>query len=106
MKIVLDQGTPAPLRRHLTGHSMATLAELGWSSLENGKLLAAAESAGFNLLISTDQNLKYQQNLSGRSLAILVLLTTSWPRIRRDVHLVIDAVNTIGPGAYMEVDFP
>jgi hypothetical protein len=82
------------------------LAELGWSALENGNLLAAAESAGFNLLISTDQHLKHQQNLSGRTLAVLVLQTTSWPRIRRDVHLVVDAVNVIGPGGYMEVGFP
>jgi hypothetical protein len=106
MKIVFDQGTPAPLRRHLAGHSVTTLAELGWSALENGNLLAAAESAGFNLLISTDQHLKHQQNLSGRTLAVLVLQTTSYPRIRRDVHLVLDAVDVIGPGGYMEVGFP
>lgn len=106
MKIVFDQGTPAPLRRHLTGHSVATLAELGWSTLKNGELLAAAESAGFNLLVSTDQSLKHQQNLGGRSLAILVLLTTNWPRIQRNVHLVVDAVNAIGPGGYAEVAFP
>ncbi len=72
MRILLDQGTPAPLRDALGGHSVETAYELGWSKLSNGELLAAAEAAAFGLLITTDQNLRYQQNLSGRRLAILV----------------------------------
>jgi hypothetical protein len=76
MRIVFDQGTPAPLRRALTGHAVATAFELGWSGLANGDLLREAE-AQFDLLITTDQSLRYQQNLAGRRLAILVLPTTS-----------------------------
>ena len=76
MKILFDQGTPAPLRDHLTGHIVQTAFELGWSNLENGALLAAAEDS-FDLLITTDQQLRYQQNLTGRKLSVLVLMTTS-----------------------------
>ena len=78
MRILFDQGTPVPLRDHLVGHVIETAFELGWSTLENGALLAAAEDS-FNLLITTDQKLRYQQNLAGRNLSILVLMSTSWP---------------------------
>ena len=64
MNILLDQGTPAPLRRYLPGHTVATTYEQGWASLANGRLLDAAEQAGYDLLITTDQNLRYQQNFA------------------------------------------
>src|SRR5256885_17062284 len=81
MKIIFDQGTPAPLRNALSGHSVSSAFALGWSSLANGDLLQQAEGQ-FDLLITTDQNLRYQQNLTGSKLAILVLPTTSWPEIK------------------------
>lgn len=65
MKIVFDQGTPAPLRHQLLGHDVSTAGEMGWSALSNGDLLSAAGEA-FDLLVTTDQNLRYQQNLAGR----------------------------------------
>jgi len=77
MKILFDQGTPVPLRRHLPGHSVMTAFEQGWGSLANGELLDAAERAGFELLVTTDQNLQYQQNLTARRIAIVVLRSTS-----------------------------
>lgn len=80
MRILFDQGTPAPLRDHLPGHSVATAYEKGWSALQNGELLAKAEAA-FDVLVTTDRNLHHQQNLAGRKIAILVLPTTSWPRL-------------------------
>jgi hypothetical protein len=82
MKILFDQGTPAPLRHALAGHIVITAFEQGWSNLENGDLIREAEAAGFQVLITTDQNIRYQQNLRDRTLAILVLPTTSWPKIR------------------------
>lgn len=103
MRILFDQGVPAPLRRHLTGHEVQTAHERGWSDLSNGDLLKAAEDAGYQLLITTDQNLVYQQNLRGRQIAIIVLLSTSWPRISRRVDEIARIVNAIGPGAYAEV---
>jgi hypothetical protein len=102
MRIVFDQGTPAPLRRALLGHVVATAFELRWFDLANGALLQHAE-AQFDLLITTDQNLHYQQNLSGRRLAILVLPTTSWPEISQHEAEVLTAVNTIQAGEYREL---
>jgi hypothetical protein len=102
MRIVFDQGTPAPLRRALAGHTVATAFELGWSDLANGDLLRQAE-AQFELLITTDQNLHYQQSLAGRRIAILVLPTTSWPEISQHEAEVLTAVNTIQPGEYREL---
>ncbi len=102
MRILFDQGTPLPLRDHLASHTVTTAFELGWSNLKNGELLAAAETS-FDLFITTDQQLRYQQNLSGRKLAILVLLTTSWPRIRTFIPDIQEAVERIQPGDYQEV---
>ena len=80
MKILFDHGTPVPLRRSLPGHEISTAYEMGWAELQNGDLLTAAEK-DFQAFITTDKNLRYQQNLAGRRLAILVLPTTSWPHI-------------------------
>ena len=103
MKVLFDQGTPAPLRRALVGHSVETAYEQGWSSLQNGELIAAAEAAGFEVFVTTDKNLKYQQNLATRALSIVVLLTTSWPRIQNSLPAVLAAVESAVPGGYVEV---
>lgn len=103
MKILFDQGTPVPLRRYLPQHSVETAAERGWSALENGELLATAENTGFDLLVTTDQNLRYQQNLSNRKIGIIVLKTTSWPRIERKVDTVIAEITSLPLGGYVEV---
>jgi hypothetical protein len=81
MRVLFDHGTPVPLRRALGHHVVSTAYELGWMELDNGALLKAAE-AQFDALVTTDRNLRYQQNLIGRRLAILVLPTTSWPMIQ------------------------
>lgn len=103
MKFSFDQGVPVPRRRHLPGHTVTTAHEQGWSNLTNGRLLNAAGQAGYQLLLTTDQNLRYQQNLADRQLAILVLRSTSWPRIQRRVEEICQAVEAITPGAYVEV---
>jgi hypothetical protein len=102
MRILFDQGTPVPVRSFLVGHSVSTAYELGWSELKNGELLAAAERR-FDLFVTTDQNLRYQQNLAGRNLAILVLPTTSWPKLRTVGGLISTAVGNMKPGAYIEL---
>jgi len=104
MKILFDHGTPAPLRRHLAGHEVATAYEMGWAKLSNGDLLAAAEIT-FAAFLTTDQNLRYQQNLAGRRLAILVLPTTSWPKIQKHTDQVIAGVNALKPGDFIELRF-
>lgn len=103
MKILFDQGTPAPLRRLLHGHAVTTAYECGWASFSNGDLLDAAEQAGFDVLVTTDQNLRHQQNLTGRRLAIVVIRSTSWPRIRTRVADIQAVLDTMTPGAYHEI---
>jgi hypothetical protein len=105
MRILFDQGTPLPLRRCLGDHTVSTAFELGWSNLENGELLRAAEGR-FDLLVTTDQNLRYQQNLTGRLLAILVLPTTNWLEIRRHEAEVVLAVESMKSGEYRELRWP
>jgi len=104
MRILFDQGTPVPLRRELAGHEVVTVDEMGWSTLKDGKLLRAAET-DFDAFITTDRNLRYQQNLAGRRLAILVLPTTSWPKIKVHAAEVAATVNELLPGEYRELTF-
>lgn len=106
MRVLFDQGTPVPLRKHLSAHQVTTTFELGWSHLKNGELLQRAEEDGFSVLVTTDQNLRYQQNLTGRKIAVVVLTTTSWPRIERAVASVAKAVDSATPGSYVEVPIP
>jgi predicted nuclease of predicted toxin-antitoxin system len=102
MKILFDQGTPVPLRAHLVSHTVDTVYERGWASLGNSELLQAAEEADYDLLVTTDQNLKYQQDLRGRKLAVLVLLSTSWPRMRAHVQAIGELIATMQIGDYKE----
>jgi hypothetical protein len=104
MRILFDQGAPAPLRHALPGHSVSTAYEMGWTELDNGALLTAAE-ASFDALVTTDGNLPYQQNLGGRSLAILILPTTSWPKIRAHSAQIVAAVKALRPGDVVELRF-
>ena len=103
MRILFEQGAPAPLRWHLAGHVVDTAFERGWSNLSNGALLERAEADGHQLLVTTDQNLRHQQNLADRQLAIVVLLAASWPRIQQHVDDIRAAVDRIGPGMYIDV---
>jgi hypothetical protein len=104
--ILFDQGTPVPLAKYLSAHAVSTAYELGWASLENGQLIAQAQNDGFEILITTDQNLRYQQNLKSRSIGILVLSTTSWPRIQAVLPQVTHAIENFVAGSYVEVDVP
>ena len=106
MRILFDQGTPVPLRRSLSGHDVATAYELGWSTVTNGDLIRLAEQEGYELLITTDTNLRYQQNLKDRNLAILVLTTTSWPRIHQVTDRIEATIALIETGGYEELSIP
>ena len=106
MLILFDNGTPAPLRHALPGHTVVEAIERGWDRLVNGELIAAAEEAGFDLLITTDKNIRYQQNLTNRKIAFVVLGNQQWPTLRRYVDRVATAVNEATPGSYSEVDIP
>src|SRR5690349_5760891 len=106
MLILFDQGTPVPIRSFLQGHTVKTAAQQGWSMLTNGRLLDAAEAAGFQLLLTTDKNLLYQQNLQGRKIAVMVIGNGQWPDLQPHVQKVVDAVNIAEPGSYVVVEIP
>ena len=106
MKVLFDHCTPVPLRRHLTGHSIDTAYELGWETRRNGVLLDLAEVHGYEILLTTDQSIRYQQNILGRQIGILLLLSNSWPRIQLRIELVQDALDNMHPGDFREVPIP
>ena len=103
MKLLFDQGTPAPLRDRLSVHLVDTLTEKGWSDKDNGELLDLAEHDGYDVLVTTDQSLRYQQNLEGRRIGIVVLLSSNWPAIRRRVKEIAEAIAAVQPGEVVEV---
>jgi len=106
MLILFDQGTPLPLRSFLIGHSVKTAAQQGWSTLSSGDLLRAAEAEGFDVLLTTDKNLAYQQSLKDRRVAIVVLGNPQWPVARLHVQSIAAAVNAVTSGSYVEVEIP
>ena len=104
MLLLFNNGTPRTLARYLIAHHTVTEARTrGWEQLGNSELLDAAEAAGFDVLVSTDKNLRYQQNLTGRKLAIVVLGKGRWSLIRLHVAAIVAAVNVATPGSYSEV---
>jgi hypothetical protein len=106
MLILFDNGVPAPLRYALKGHVVVEAIERGWDRLLNGELISIAEAEGFDILLTTDKNIRYQQNLKDRRIAFVVLGNQQWPVLRRYSEEVLAAVNTATPGSYTEVDTP
>ena len=103
MRILFDNGTPRQLRRHLFGHEVETARQRGWETLVNGVLLTRAEEAGFQVLLTTDQSIRYQQNMSNRRVAVVVLMNTAWPRVSRRTEEIRAALEGIQPGELREV---
>ena len=103
MRILFDQGTPRPLRNFLPEHTVDTPGPRGWAALSNGELLDIAEEEGYEVLITTDQSMRYQQNLDDRRLAVIVLRSGSWPYARSKIEEIRVAVVTTQPGELQEV---
>src|SRR5579863_2135476 len=106
MRILFDHSTPAPLASYLTGHNVTKAKDRGWDRLANGDLLAEAERAGFDLLLTADNNMRYQQNLTGRRIALVVLSTPQWPRVQLHVAEIAAVLSSIRPGSYVEIEIP
>lgn len=106
MKVFFDHNIPRKLRRVLKGHYVAIAAEMGWDTLENGELLRAAEDAGFEIFVTADKDLSYQQNLAGKTLALVVLGTNNWKIIQRNTEVVVRAVNAATTGSFDFVTIP
>jgi hypothetical protein len=105
LRILFDQNAPRQIGTNLTGHDVRTALQMGWDTIANGQLIDAAEKAGFDVFITADQNLRYQQRLTGRRLALIVLTTNHWDIIRPDVGKIVAAVEAIEPGDYVTIAF-
>jgi hypothetical protein len=104
MRVLFDQGTPTALSDFLVGHIIRTARQERWETLSNGDLLQAAEAAGFDVLLTTDTNLAYQQNLKERKIAIVVLSRNRWRTVQRVVRKITAAVNDATPGSYTLIE--
>ena len=106
MLVLFDQGTPVPIARFLVGHTVRTTRQQGWDMHANGELLRVAEESGFDVLVTNDKNLIYQQNLKERKIAIVVLGRNRWSIVKRVVPQIVAAVDAALPGSYTVVDVP
>lgn len=106
MRVLFDQGVPRGLAAALLGHEVTEARKRGWEKISNGELLKLAEDAGFDLLLTTDKNVRYQQNLAGRRISIVVLGNPTWRLVRQHLERIVAALNTTLPGSYTEVDIP
>ena len=106
MRVLFDNGTPRGIASALHGHDVEEARSRGWDTLQNGELLDAAEAAGFDVFVTTDRNLQYQQNLTLRKIAIVILGKGRWRLIKKRLPDVVAAVNAAAPGSFAEVDIP
>lgn len=105
MKVLFDHNVPKKLRSLLPGHSVLTSRELGWDEFKNGDLLAAAEAKGFEVLVTGDKNMRYQQNLQGRKLALVILPITNWKALRLHPASIVAAVDRSIPGSFEQLEW-
>ena len=106
MRILFDQGVPRGLTAFLRHHDVTEARKLKWERISNGELLKLAEYAGYDLLVTTDKNVRYQQNLAARKISIVVLGQSPWRLVRQHVEEIVGAVNAATPGSYAEVHIP
>jgi hypothetical protein len=104
-RILLDESTPAGLARLLGGFDVKTVPEMGWAGISNGQLLNEAEQAGFDVLLTADQNLRWQQRLANRKIGVVVLSTNRWNVIRANAAHVAEACQSVHEGRHIELRF-
>jgi len=105
MLILFDDVSPKGIARALVGHTVTKAKDRGWDTLSNGDLLAAAEAAGFDVFVTADKNMRYQQNLAGHRIALVVLGTPQWPVVKLHLEKIAAVVTAATPGSYTEVKF-
>ena len=106
MRILFDNGTPRGIAKALLGHTVEEARSRGWDTLRNGELLDAAEAAGFEVFLTTDRNIRYQQNLNDRKIAVIVLSKGRWRIIKSRLPQIFATVNAALSGSYTEVEIP
>ncbi|AEU35617.1 DUF5615 family PIN-like protein [Granulicella mallensis] len=104
MKVLLDEDPPHKLRQNLPGHDVSTVSYMGWSGLKNGELLRTAEAADFEVFLTGDQKLSYQQNLKERLIGIVTLSAQEWPIIKSHLPAIAAAVDAALPGSFQSVE--
>ena len=103
MRILFDHDTPRPLRRYLTEHTVDTTNEKGWAELRNGNLLDNAEREGYQVMITADQSMRFQQNIAHRQMGVIVLLSNRWPDVQMRIEDIRAAIERVRPGELREV---
>lgn len=106
MRVLFDHNVPKGIAASLTGHTVALAVQLGWETISNGKLLAQAEAAGFDVMLTADKNIRYQQNLRHRSIAIVLLTNPTWRDVMPYVDRVAVGIDAALPGSFAEVEIP
>jgi len=106
VRVLLDNNVPVGVAKFLVGHDVATAPDQGWERLKNAPLLSEAEAAGFDLLLTADQNIEHQQNLTGRRLSLVVLGSNNWAIVRTHGAAIAGAVNAAAPGSYSFIEMP
>lgn len=106
MRVLFDNGVPRPVKRALGRHVVEEARSRGWDALTNGDLLNAVEAANFDVMVTTDRNIRYQQNLAGRRVALVVPSSPAWPLIKACISSIVAAVDAATPGSYVEVEIP
>jgi predicted nuclease of predicted toxin-antitoxin system len=104
VKVSLDENLDHSLRKYLNGHDVVTVSFMGWAGLKNGELLRTAEENGIEVIVTGDQTLHYEQNLTGRRLAIVALSAIQLPIIKENLSKVIAAIDNAIPGSFQTVD--
>ncbi len=103
-RILFDKNVPWPLIRHLSGYQVTTAERAGWGQISNGVLISSAEAAGYDLMVTCDQNIQYQQNLAGRRIAMVVLSSNFWPNIKLQIADIFAAIDRACPGSFEVVE--
>jgi hypothetical protein len=103
LKVLLDQNVPRPLARYLVAHEVKRAAELGWAELKNGALLTAAETAGFDVLLSGDKTIRHEQNMARRKIALVCMSDNHWSIVKEYVKAIAEAVDAALPGTVTAV---
>ncbi len=103
MRVIFDENVPLPLKSFFSGHSVSTVQKEGWAGVENGAIIDHVESR-FDVLLLADKNLRYQQNLSGRKIALVELPTNRWPILKEMASRILKAVENAEPGSYTILD--
>ena len=106
MNILFDNGMPHALSQRLSGHEVSFARKVGWQELKNGDLIQKVENAGYNLLLTTDKDIRYQPNLQGRRIIIVALGSLRWPDVRLRIERIVLAVSAAPRRSFMEVEIP